>query len=200
MRLQSCRSPDIEYGCLEVREVSEIPPIIKAYRKQNRFISDSKGCQRYYAALEKLQASKKDANARLRYAMMCLSYIEPFIDDMKRQFGEIPPVIPAIPEACYFHGINGAQGQLENIRDLVRYFPDLSNYMYGVNEGFAMLELAKSTRTYLKENPGTQQNKLKKAIGAENGRLLSRVVHYMELAGQIRRERQGKTHALFLLS
>lgn len=178
--------------------MSKAPPIVKAYRKQNRFKSDAAGCRRYYAALEKLQVSKKDAKQRLRYAMVCLSYIEPFINNMKDGFGEIPPIIPAIPEACIFHGIGGARGQLENIRDLVQFFPELSDYTPAVDEGLAILEFARLTREYLRDNPGTLQNKLKKAIGIQDGRLLSRVIHYMEVAQQIRRKAEGKTYALFL--
>jgi hypothetical protein len=60
-----------------------------------------------------------------------------------------------------------------------------------------MLDLAAKVRAYLAEHPGTLQNKLKAAIEAQDGKLLSRVIHYMELAGQIERKAEGKTWALF---
>jgi hypothetical protein len=45
---------------------------------------------------------------------------------------------------------------------------------------------------------GTLQNKLKKALDFDDGRLLSRVVHYMEVAGQLERRKHEKTHELYL--
>jgi len=178
--------------------MAEIPAIVAAYRKQNAGLSDSEACNRYHQALEKLQAAKADARARLQHAMMCISYLEPMMREMKRDFGGVPPSIPAIPEAAIFHGIGGARGQLENLREFVGFFPDLQDWLPTVEEGFVMLDLAARTRSYLKENPGTLQTKLKQCVGASDGRLLSRVIHYMEVAEQVVREKSGKTWCLAL--
>jgi hypothetical protein len=177
--------------------VSGIPRALLAYREQNKNISDEEAHHRYYAALGKLLESKTDPHLRLRYAMVCLSYIEPSLRYAKREFG-VPAGIPAIPEALTFHAINGARGQLESIREIVEFLPDLAPYRFGVEESFHMLDLAAKVRAYLAEHPGTLQNKLKKAIEAQDGKLLSRVVHYMELVGQLERRAEGKTWALFL--
>lgn len=178
--------------------MSDVPAIIQAYRKQNKGVSDAEGNDRYYDCLEKLQKSKRDARSRLQYATMCLSFLEPFIKCQKKEFGEVPPVIPAIGEATIFHAINGARGQLENILELVKFFPEIDYYIPVVEEGFMMLELAASIRKHLNESPGALQNKLKKPLEFDDGRLISRVVHYMELAGQLERQKSGKTYKLYL--
>ena len=175
--------------------VSDIPRALLAYREQNKTISDEEATRLYYVHLEKMLASKNDASMRLRYAMVCLSYIEPFVRYTSKT-GGVPPVIPPIVEATIFHAINGARGQLENICEIVDFLPEL--HAYKSEGGFVMLDLAAKVRTYLAEHPGTLQNKLKKVIEAQDGKLLSRVVHYMEIAGQLERRAEGKTWALFL--
>jgi len=181
-----------------VAVMAEIPAIVRAYRKQNEGVSDAEGTNRYFDCLEKLQRSKRDARSRLQYAMMCLSFLEPFIKDAKKEFGEVPPVIPAIYEATIFQAINGARGQLENILELVKFFPEIDDYIPAVEEGFVMLELAAKIRKHLSKSPGAQQNKLKKPLGFNDGRLISRVVHYMEVAGQLERKKNGKTYELYI--
>lgn len=175
----------------------EIPDTVRAYREQNRNISDAEGEVMYYRSLNWIWENKKNARLRLQFAMMGLSYLEPFIRHWKKEYGEIPPSIPAITEATIWHAINGARGQLENVRDLVAFFPEVSDHLPGVEEGFVMLDMAGKVRKHLAEHPGTLQDRIKKEIGVEDGRLLSRVIHYMELAGQVKRREEGKTHALY---
>jgi len=181
-----------------VIRVSDVPAVVGAYRKGHIGVPLEKLVDAYYDSLEKMQASKKDAAARLRYAMMCLSFLEPLIKYTKKEWGEVPPSIPAIYEASIFHAINGAEGQLKNILDLVSFFPETRDYRAGVEEGFVILKLARQIRKHLEENPGILQNKLKKALDFDDGRLLSRVVHYMEVAGQLERRKHEKTHELYL--
>lgn len=178
--------------------VAEIPAIVRAYRKQNEGVSDAEGANRYFDCLEKLRSGKRDARSRLQHAMMCLSFLEPFIKDAKKEFGEVPPVIPAISEATIFQAINGARGQLENILELVKFFPEIHDYIPGVEKGFVMLELAAKIRKHLSKSPGALQDKLKKPLGFNDGRLISGVVHYMELAGQLERKKSGKTYELYI--
>jgi hypothetical protein len=174
------------------------PRALLVYREQNGSISDEEGTRRYFAHLEQLMASKHDAALRLRNAMACLSYIEPFVRYMKSLPGDsVPPTIPAIPEALAFHAINGARGQIENIREIIEFLPDLQPYLFGVEESLKMLALAASVREHLAEQPGTLQKDFKKAIGATDGRLLSRVLHYMEVARQIERKPHERTWALY---
>jgi len=178
--------------------VPDIPRALLAYREQNRNTSDYDADGLYFASLERLQACKKDASQRLHYAMVCLSYIEPFVRYQTREYGSVPPSIPAISEALTFHAVNGARGQLENIREIIEFLPALDAYKPAVAESFLMLDLAAKVRSYLMEHPGWLQNGLKRAIGASDGRLLSRVLHYMEVGGQIERKRHEKTWELYL--
>jgi len=129
---------------------------------------------------------------------MALCLLEPFIKYEKKEYGQVPPVIPAIPEAIYFHAINGARGQLKNIQDIVEFFPELEDYQFTVEQGFVMLDVAARIRKHVGGNPGCHQNKLKKVLEFDDGRLLSRVIHYMEVAGQLERKKSGKTYELYV--
>jgi len=181
-----------------VTRVSDVPAVVEAYRKGHKGVPLEELVSAYFDSLEKLQASKKDAAARLRYAMMCLSFLEPLIRYSKKEGGKVPPVIPAIPEATIFHAINGARGQLQNILDLVKFFPEVHDYIPTVEEGFVILELASKIRKLLQEKPGAIQNKLKRTLEFDDGRLISRVVHYMEISGQLKRKKSGNTYELYL--
>ena len=71
--------------------MSDIPAVVGAYRKGHIGVPLEKLVDAYYDSLEKMQASKKDAVARLRYAMMCLSFLEPLIKYTKKEWEEVPP-------------------------------------------------------------------------------------------------------------
>jgi hypothetical protein len=177
-----------------------IPRLIQAAREQNKHTSDCDADGLYFENLLKLRGCTKDARKRLHYAMACLSYIEPFVRYQTRTYGSVPPSIPAIADALALQAINGARDQLEDIREVIDFLPGLQkfkDYRAMAAEAFLMLDLAAKVRAYLAEHPGTLQNKLKKAIEAQDGRLLSRVVHYMELAGQIGRKAEGRAWALY---
>lgn len=179
--------------------MGNVPQVLREQRKANQNIPIETLVDAYYNSLEKLQASKKDGSARLRYAMMCLVFLEPLITYSKREWGSVPPSIPAIPEAIIFQAINGNKGELENIKDIVGFFPQLGKYQATVEEGFAILDVAAKVREHVRDHPGCLQNGLKKALVSDNGRLISRVVHYMEIAGQIRRKKGGNSYELYII-
>ena len=60
-----------------------------------------------------------------------------------------------------------------------------------------MKDLASRIYRYVRDNEGCLQKELKKALGVEDGRLVSDVAYYMDLVGKLRRKKMGNTYSLF---
>ena len=75
-------------------------------------------------------------------------------------------------------------------------FPELEPWNNTIEEAFVMKELTSKIYQYVKYNEGCLQKELKKAIGVEDGRLVTRVVYYMALVGKLERRKLRHTYSL----
>ena len=120
------------------------------------------------------------------------------ITQTKKEFGTFDiKSIPAIETGSIFWAVYGAERQLLKLKEVVEYFPDLEPWKEIVDKAFVIKILAAKIYQYVRDNKGCLQKGLKKALGVENGRLISNIIHYMELVGKIERRKRGNTYSLF---
>lgn len=174
--------------------------IIEKFREAHKGESPKKLVDTYFYLLNKIEECKKerDFNKMLMHCQMSVSLLEPLIEQTKKEFGTFDiNSIPAIEIGSTFWAIYGAEGQLLNLKEVVEYFPELEPWKEIVEEAFAMKCLASRIYQYIRENDGCLQKELKKALGVEDGRLVSNAAYYMELVGKLERKKMGNTYSLF---
>jgi hypothetical protein len=105
--------------------------------------------------------------------------------------------IPPIETGCMLAAVLGDAPALGRIASVVSSLPELAPWRDVVRRGQEDAEIVGSVRLYVAANPGALQSGLGKALGRD-GRAVSRLVGYMYEAGQVRRDKSGRTYALFL--
>ena len=171
------------------------PEIIKRYRETYQGYSPSELNDMYFNFMDKLLAAKRDGNIRnlLMYSQSTLGLLEPLIKYNYKEYGDFSiRSIPAIENGLIYFAINGNNGQLKNIREIVNYFKDLHSFKYEVDVAFKRRKLAADIYKHVKSNPECLQSDLKKNVACDDGRFISTTVGYMEKAGKLKKERQGK--------
>lgn len=174
--------------------------LIEKFREAHKGVSPKKLVDAYFELLNKIEEYKreKDFNNMLMHCQMSVSLLEPLIEQTKKEFGTFDiKSIPAIEIGSTFWAIYGAEGQLLNLKEVVEYFPEIEPWKETIEKAFTMKELASRIYRYVRENKGCLQKELKKALGVEEGRLVSNVVYYMELVGKLERKKVGNTYSLF---
>ena len=174
--------------------------IVERFREKNTSKPPKTLVDTYFVLLGKIEETKKnkDFDAMLMNCQLSLSLIEPLINETKREFGAFDiKSIPAIELGLIFHAINGDEGQLLNIKEVVEYFPELQPWKKNIDEAFLMKDLTSKMAAYIKSNEGCLQKDLKKILGVEDGGMLSRIAHYMESTGKLERKKSGNTYSLF---
>lgn len=178
-----------------------MPNLVEKFREKNKGVPPQKLVATYYTLLDKINEYKreKDFSSMLMYCQLSISLLEPLINETKREFGTFDiKSIPAIEISSIFHAIYGEKGQLLNLKEIVEYFPELEPWKKTVEEACAMKELSSRIYQHVKDNEGCLQKELKKKLGIEDGRLISRTVYYMALVGKLDRKPLGNTYSLFV--
>ena len=185
--------------------MADVPRLVEAGRKAYSHLSIDDAMSLWSDFYNKRQAAwkAKDINDLLHWSMGALPLTERYLEhvaNIDNITGDTTEDIYSysIYYACRFLPLTGARGQLENIRELVDFFPQLRLYQESVELAFQSIETIKAIRAYLKDNPGTKQNRIKKALNYENGRHLSLLIKDMETMGQLERRKSGNTYELYL--
>ena len=174
--------------------------LIEKFREKHKNVSSSKLVDEYYDLLSRIQECKKakEFKKMLRYCQKSISLLEPLIEQTKKEFGVFDiRSIPAIEIGSIFWAIYGDEAQLLNLKEIIEFFPELEPWKKTIEKAFLMKDLAQRIYQYVKDNEGCLQKELKKALGVNEGRLISNVVYYMELVGKLERKKMGNTYALF---
>lgn len=172
---------------------------MEKFRKHNKEYSVHELVDQYFVLMDKIQKAQRDRNYSklIQFCQMSLALIEPFIQQSKQMYGKfVASSIPAIEVVLPHYAILGQRGQIENIREMIDYFPELEPWRRLVDEAFEMNKIAGKLYKYLKENPNTLQKNLKKIFSSEDRNLIYRVLHYMESHNKIEKIKSGNTYAL----
>jgi len=173
--------------------------LIEKFRTTHKGVPPEKLVGVYFDLLNKIEQSKKekDFNKMLMYCQMSISLLEPLIEQTKKEFGMFDiKSIPAIEIGSVFLAIYGMRGQLLNFKEVIEYFPELNPWRESIERAITMQNVASKIYRYVKNNEGCLRAELKKALGVEDGRMVSRVVYYMELIGKLKKEKSGKIYSL----
>lgn len=171
------------------------PKIIKKYRSINKGESVKKLHDMYFYFLNQIHEEHKKGNIRkvLKYCQASLQYIEPLILFEKKEYGSFKiKGIPAIDYGLRYFSVHGIKGQIDNIKDIVDYFPELEMHKKDVEEAYVRKDLSSKIYKIAKDNPDILQSSLKKEIGFDDGRFISNTVKYMEDAGLVKRKKEDR--------
>lgn len=154
--------------------------------------------QAYYGHLERLTEaiSSKDYQEAAAATRASLPLLRAWLEDPRADGQRIEIRIPALGQGGTMLAIRGDMEGLVEMRRLVSDFGYLEGSRQEVEEHFTDMELFGRIREVIRAKPGVLQNRMKAELGIEDGRRASRLIAYLEKAGEIRREKSGKTYEL----
>ena len=141
--------------------------------------------------------SKRHYGKMLECCARSLPLLPALIAGHKREYGRFDiSSIPAIEVGCrYWAAMNDTEA-LQSVEKSIRTVPELlEGWASVVRAAFDDERLSSRIQEYVKEHPGTPQNKLGKALGA-SGRDAARIVGTLVNIGRINRLRSGNTYNL----
>ena len=156
--------------------------------------------QAYFSQLQALQESISDR----RYmdaaiaARKSLPLIRKWLEDPKGHGKRLSLNMPALTQGGTMLAITGDRKGLAMLHDLVSEFDHLEEYRADAEKHLAAIDLFDAIRKAVAAKPGILQNKMKSEVGAEDGRLVSNLISWLEKAGEITRAKNGKTYALYV--
>jgi hypothetical protein len=92
----------------------------------------------------------------------------------------------------------GDKDGLMELRKLVQEFDYLEPFRREAEDHLTDMDLFNRLRDTITAKPGLLQNRLKKELDVFDGSKISRLVAYLDKAGEIRRAKRGNTYALFM--
>lgn len=156
--------------------------------------------QAYFSQLQTLQESISDR----RYtdaataARKSLPLIRKWLEDPRGNGKRLSLNMPALTQGGTMLAITGDRKGLAMLHDLVSEFDHLEEYRADAEKHLAAIDLFDAIRKAVAAKPGILQNKMKSEVGAEDGRLVSNLISWLEKAGEITRAKNGKTYALYV--
>jgi len=104
--------------------------------------------------------------------------------------------VPSIEIACPFLAVYGGLKALAELREIVHRSPDLHHYRLKVDEAFIMCWVANKITWKAKTLKGVLQKDLELYLNFKDVKTISKVVHYLEKIGRIKREKSGTTYRI----
>ena len=156
--------------------------------------------QAYFSQLQALQ----DSISNRRYtdaataARESLPLIRKWLEDPRGNGKRLSLSMPALTQGGTMLAMTGDRKGLEMLHDLVSEFDHLEEYRADAEKHLAAIDLFDAIRKAVAAKPGILQNKMKSEVSAEDGRLVSNLISWLEKAGEISRAKNGKTYALYL--
>lgn len=156
--------------------------------------------QAYFSQLQALQESISDR----RYpdaataARKSLPLIRKWLEDPKGNGKRLSLNMPALTHGGTMLAITGDRKGLATLHDLVSEFDHLEEYRAEATKHHAAIGFFDAIREVVAAKPGILQNKMKSELGAEDGRLVSNLISWLEKANEITRAKKGKTYALYM--
>jgi hypothetical protein len=154
----------------------------------------------YYERLDQPDSLRRhgETNRALAVALELVDLVPAVVAETTRSFGRFDLTsIPPIETGCTLAAVLGDSAALTRIQGVVESQAALTPWRTVVEKGRSEMALAQAIRTHLASNQGAIQSKLAKTLDCD-GRAASRLIGYMEQAGQIRRTKSGSSYALAL--
>ncbi|MDP2815950.1 MAG: hypothetical protein Q8O19_04660 [Rectinemataceae bacterium] len=156
--------------------------------------------KKYFEFLTQIEQAERqgDYPAMLRLCFNSLPLISLWVEHEVREYGGFDPkCIPAIEVACKYLGyVNDLDG-IERVEKVVKGSPHLEAWQKTVDSARQTGELAQKVFEHIEQNPGCIQSKLADELGMEN-ESVRELCYYLERTGNLRREKSGRSYALFV--
>lgn len=178
-----------------------IPEIIERFRQANKGKQPDNLVAQYFDLLDKLYKATREKNGSemLKYSMMSLSLIEPLIISEKKEYGTfVIREMPGIDTFAMLNAVMGNQGQLNNLKDIISFFPELKSWKPISERAFHIKNIVSKIYQYVKNNEGCLQKNLWKSIGIEDKDFIREIVYHMDLMRKLNRKKVGNTYSLFI--
>ena len=156
--------------------------------------------QEYYGlleALDRVARSGGDDRERIELCKRSLPLLPDFVASTKRRFGKFDiKSIPALEVGCELLPAVGDVEALRLASQMVEACPELEPWKSRVDQALADAALAERILDHLRQKPGTMQTRVHTVVDATQERTRS-ICYWMTRLGRIRREKSGRSYALF---
>lgn len=142
--------------------------------------------------------SKRDYERAARLARKNLRQVPVFVRSTKRSYGSFDiSSVPALEVGGTLLALVGDDEGLAELRRIVTSNRDLDPWIDRVEQHEEDRRLFTAILEAVQQNPGCRQTDMKSLVGIEDGRRLSTLIGWLEKAGKITRQKQGKTIAIW---
>lgn len=142
--------------------------------------------------------SKRDYAHAAWLARENLRQIPAFVRSTKGSFGSFDiSSIPGLEVGGTMLALVGDDEGLAEMRKIVTSNRDLEPWADTIEQHEEDRKLFTAILEAARQNPGCRQKDMKSLVGKEDGRRVSTLIGWLEKAGKITREKQGKTYAIW---
>lgn len=142
--------------------------------------------------------SKRDYERAACLARENLRQVPAFVRTTKRSYGSFDiSSVPALEVGGTLLALVGDHEGLAELRRIVTSNRDLDPWIGTIEQHEEDRRLFTAILEAVQQNPGCRQTDMKSLVGIEDGRRVSTLIGWLEKAGKITREKQGKTYAIW---
>ena len=165
----------------------------------SRFGERDEATAGYYRTMADMQQaiSTRDYRRAASLVLENMEQIPAWVRATRREFGEVPPSIPALEAGGTMLAITGDQRGLDRMHQLVGQIPELSGRVTTVQQHLSDLHLVRDIQRAIEKHPGCKQTDIKTLIGAQDGRRPATLIRWLEKQGQVVRRKKGRTYELY---
>ena len=181
----------------------DTPRSAVAAREAGTYLSKPNGSDdamdAYYSTMDSLQRaiSNREYPRATGLVLENLELIPPWVRRTKREFGDVPPTIPALEKGGTILVITGHRAGLDRMQQVVSQIPELSKWREQVKRHVYELDLVRQILRVVEDNPGCRQNKIKTLLGIPDARRAATLIQWLAKDGQIIRKKISKTYELY---
>lgn len=182
--------------------ISSKQQVTPTSRSQPSIAESAKTTDAYFKIMGNMQeaVSKRNYSRAANLARKNLEQIPTFVRSWKQESGSFDlSSIPALEIGGTMLAIVGDDEGLAEMRRVISSNRDLQPWAETIAQHEEDRKLFTAILKAVKQNPGCRQTDMKSLVGTENGRRVSTLIGWLEKAGKISREKQGKTYALWLV-
>lgn len=153
----------------------------------------------YYSTMERLQRAISNREYRRAASLVLenLELIPPWVFRTKREFGDVPPTIPALETGGTILAITGDRVGLDRMQQIVAQTPELSEWRDKVERHRYELGLVRDILKVVDESPGCRQDKIKTRLDLQDARRAATLIQWLAKDGQVIRKKAHKTYELY---
>ncbi len=155
----------------------------------------------YYGTMGELQlaVSKREYERAARLARVNLRQLPALVESWKQEYGSFDiRSIPALEVGGTMLALFGDDEGLAEMSEVVNSHRDLQPWIETTKRHREDRRLFEAILQAVRKNPGCLQTDTKSLVGADDGRRVSTLISWLDKAGEIIREKQGRTYSIWV--